>query len=257
MHPPPVAADRLLGHEAGSGQRRQEGTDLSGWGAGQRGGGLGGGIRARVKRQQPKQPRLLRGQAPVRGLERGPYRPRPATAVLAGQCRQPGRGVLQLGGHRGDRQPRIGLEDLGGDLQRQRQPAAQARPPAATRPPHRGPAGHRAAHWSGPGRSGRPRPTAAGRRGRSGGPGSKPEYRGRSRAAGAHCGPGSAPRPARRWRRCRRPAAPASRHRPGEPAPTGTARPAPRPAAGPHPRTPSCRSSSPSACPAVSCPSGS
>ena len=125
MHPPPVAADRLLGHEAGPGKRRQEGADLSGWGAGQRGGGLGGGIRARVKRQQPKQPRLLRGQAPVRGLERGPYRPRPATAVLAGQCRQPGRGVLQLGGHRGDRQPRIGLEDLGSDLQRQRQPAAQ------------------------------------------------------------------------------------------------------------------------------------
>ena len=38
---------------------RQEGADLSGRGVGQRGGGLGGGIRARVKRQQPKQPRLL------------------------------------------------------------------------------------------------------------------------------------------------------------------------------------------------------
>ena len=48
MHPPPVAADRLLGHEAGPGKRRQEGADLSGRGAGQRGGGFGGGIRARV-----------------------------------------------------------------------------------------------------------------------------------------------------------------------------------------------------------------
>ena len=122
VHTVPARPGRL--DEVGASQRVQHPADLLEACAGERGGGVGLEVRARVQARQPKRTGGIGVQVAVGPGENRSHR---GTGVTAGlQQVQPPLLVGQLRDEVGERDIRAGGGQLGGDSQCQRQPAALA-----------------------------------------------------------------------------------------------------------------------------------